>query len=73
MSLPEIISLTCISLGIAALLRFVWLDSMRFADVDGRPAEADPSVVSRRTVRRLALEAEAARVRAENDSLPWAA
>lgn len=73
MSLPQIISLSCIVLGIAAILRFIWLDSMNFPDVDARPAEADPSVVSRRTVRRLALEAEAARVRAENDSLPWAA
>ncbi len=73
MSLPEIISLTCISLGIAAFMRALWLDSTRFAEVGARPEEADPAIVSRRTVRRLAMEAEAARVRAENDSLPWAA
>ena len=32
MSALEIISLASLTLGAAALLRFVWLDSLRFAD-----------------------------------------
>ena len=67
----ETLSHISLSLGAAAILRFVWLDSLRFSEpgVD----TADPEVVSPRTARRLASQAEAARVLAETESLPRAA
>jgi len=71
MSALETLSLATLAIGVAAILRFVWLDSIRFAD---RGASlADPHAVSRRTAQRLALQAEAARVLAETESLPRAA
>lgn len=73
MSALETLSLASLSLGVAAILRFVWLDSLRFADTPGDSEAADPSIVSPRTAQRLALQAEAARVLAENEHLPRAA
>ena len=67
----ETLSLTLLAIGVAAILRFVWLDSLRFADSHGEIT--DPSRVSPRTAQRLALQAEAARVLAETESLPKAA
>ena len=67
----EILSLAALTVGAAAILRFVWLDSLRFADQGGETA--DPALVSPRTARRLAMEADAARVLAETESLPRAA
>ncbi len=67
----ETLSLASLTLGAAAILRFVWLDSLRFSD-QGSDA-ADPTLVSTRTAQRLALQAEAARVLAETESLPRAA
>lgn len=71
MSAIETLSLISLSLGAAAILRFVWLDSLRFAEPGA--ATADPRVVSPRTAQRLAMQAEAARVLAETESLPRAA
>jgi hypothetical protein len=67
----ETLSLAFLTLGVAAILRFVWLDSLRFADPTTE--SADPTLISSRTVERLALQAEAARVLAETESLPRAA
>ncbi len=69
MSALETLSLISLSLGAAAILRFVWLDSVRFSE----PGAADPEVISPRTAQRLAMQAEAARVLAETKSLPRAA
>lgn len=71
MSALETLSLASLTIGVAAILRFVWLDSLRFADSTGETS--DPTLVSPSTVRRLALQAEAARVLAETESLPKAA
>lgn len=71
MSALETLSLASLTVGVAAILRFVWLDSLRFADT-GTDA-ADHTIVSTRTAQRLALQAEAARVLAETESLPKAA
>ncbi|HRB13535.1 MAG TPA: hypothetical protein PKU70_11025 [Vicinamibacteria bacterium] len=67
----ETLSLASLAVGAAAILRFVWLDSLRFADQG--PDAADPVQVSARTAQRLALQAEADRVLAETESLPRAA
>ncbi len=72
MSALETVSLISLTFGVAAILRFVWLDSLRFAD-EGRADMADPGKVSPRTAQRLALQADAARVLAETESLPRAA
>ena len=48
MSALETLSLASLSLGVAAILRFVWLDSLRFADTPGDSEAADPSIVSPR-------------------------
>jgi len=67
----ETLSLATLAIGVAAILRFVWLDSLR---IGNRGASlADPNAVSHRTAQRLALQAEAARVLAETESLPRAA
>ena len=71
MSALEILSLASLTIGAAAILRFVWLDSLRFEDSSGE--NADPALVSHPTARRLALQAEAARALAETKSLPKAA
>ncbi len=71
MSALETLSLISLSLGAAAILRFVWLDSLRFSEPGADTT--DPAVVSSRTAQRLALQAEAARVLAETESLPRAA
>ena len=73
MSALETLSLASLTLGVAAILRFVWLDSFRFSDSPGDAEGADASRVSHRTAQRLALQAEAARVLAETESLPRAA
>ena len=73
MSALETLSLTALTLGIAAILRFVWLDSLRFSDTTGLAETPDPSRVSVQTARRLALQAEASRVRTEVENLPRAA
>ena len=72
MSLLETLSLAPIAVGAFAILRFVWLDSLRFVDIRSTES-ADPSIVSEVTVHRLALQADAARVRADNERLPHAA
>ena len=67
----EILSLISLTVGIAAILRFAWLDSLRFSE---RTEEmAGSGRVTPRTARRLAVEADAARVLAEVESLPKAA
>ena len=71
MSALEILSLASLTIGAAAILRFVWLDSLRFADLGA--SVSDSTQVSPRTAQRLALQAEAARVLAETESLPKAA
>lgn len=71
MSALETLSLASLTLGAVAILRFVWLDSLRFAESKGEAT--DPTAISPRTVQRLAMEAEAARVAAETESLPRAA
>lgn len=71
MSALETLSLASIAIGAVAMLRFIWLDSLRFSDV-GRP-ETQDGRVSSATAHRLALQADAARVRAENADLPRAA
>ena len=73
MSALEIVSLVSLSLGVAAVLRVVWLDSLRFSDAPGEAEAANAALVSPRTLQRLALQAEAARVLAETESLPKAA
>ena len=67
----EILSLVSLTIGAAAILRFVWLDSLRFADQGAD--SAGPNQVSPRTAQRLAMQADAARVAAETESLPRAA
>ena len=67
----EMFSLACLALGAAAILRFVWLDSLRFANTDAEAA--DPALLTPRTAKRLALEADASRVVAENENLSKAA
>jgi hypothetical protein len=67
----ETLSLASLAVGTAAILRFVWLDSLRFSDQGGDVA--DPTRISPRTAQRLALQADAARVLAETESLPKAA
>ena len=67
----EMLSLISVTVGIAAILRFAWLDSLRFSErTEGlsRGGRVTP-----RTAQRLALEADAARVLAETESLPKAA
>ncbi len=44
MSALETLSLACLTIGVAAILRFVWLDSLRFEDSSGETA--DPALVS---------------------------
>jgi len=67
----ETLSIISLTLGAAAILRFVWLDSKRFADATAEMAESGR--VTPRTAQRLALQADAARVQAETESLPKAA
>lgn len=67
----ETLSLVSLTIGAAAILRFVWLDSLRFSD-QGADATG-PSQVSPHTAQRLAMHADAARVVAETESLPRAA
>ncbi|MEO6401970.1 MAG: hypothetical protein ABIP62_08160 [Vicinamibacteria bacterium] len=69
-SLLETLSLAPIALGAAAILRFVWLDSLRFVDIVDSANAEDPAMVSQATAHRLALQADAARVRADNEGLP---
>ncbi len=71
MSALEILFLASLTIGVAAILRFVWLDSLRFADSNGETADA--VLVSPRTAQRLALQADAARILAESENLPKAA
>ncbi len=71
MTALETLSLTSLALGVAAVLRFVWLDSLRFSDRG--PESSDLASVSSHTAHRLAMQAEAARVQAETENLPWAA
>lgn len=68
MTALETLSLVSLTIGVAAILRFVWLDSLRFADLS-----ADPTLVSYRTAQRLAMQDEATRALAETESLPRAA
>ncbi|MBX7187800.1 MAG: hypothetical protein K1Y01_21840 [Vicinamibacteria bacterium] len=71
MSALETLSLVSLTIGAAAILRFVWLDSLRFADPGA--GEADSTRVSARTAQRLAMQADAARILEETESLPKAA
>jgi hypothetical protein len=71
MSALETLSLASLTIGAAAILRFVWLDSLRFSESGGEVT--DPAVISPRTAQRLAMQAEAARIAAETESLPRAA
>ncbi len=71
MSAVETLSLASLTIGVAAILRFVWLDSLRFEDLSADTAASE--LVSPRTAQRLALQAEAARALAETERLPKAA
>jgi hypothetical protein len=71
MSALETLSLASLTIGAACIFRFVWLDSLRFKEAGG--LTDDPGVISRGTAQRLALQADAARLTAETDSLPRAA
>jgi hypothetical protein len=71
MSALETLSLASLTIGAAAILRFVWLDSLRFADSGADTV--DPTQVSPRTAQRLAIQADAARILEETESLPKAA
>jgi hypothetical protein len=71
MSALETLSLASLTIGVAAILRFVWLDSLRFEDWSADTAAS--ALVSPRTAQRLALQAEAARALAETERLPKAA
>jgi len=71
MSALETLSLASLTIGVAAILRFVWLDSLRFAEQTAEMAGA--TRISASTARRLAFEADAARILAETESLPKAA
>jgi len=71
MSVLQTLTLAPIALGIAAILRFIWLDSLRFSDA--RVESSDPVRVSPATVHRLALQSEAARTQSETAHLPKAA
>ena len=73
MSALETLSLLSLSLGVAAVLRVVWLDSRQFSDVPNHAEVADPRLVSPPTVQGLARLAEVARIQAETESLPKAA
>jgi hypothetical protein len=66
----EMLSLISVTAGIAAILRFAWLDSLRFSD---RTHEMASARVTPKTAQRLALQADAARVLAETENLPKAA
>jgi len=70
MSAAQLLTLVSLTLGAAAILRFIWLDSLRFADPTARVASSN---VTRATAQRLAMQAEAARVHAETENLPKAA
>jgi hypothetical protein len=70
-SFIEPLSLTFLAAGIVAILRYVWLDSGRFNEIGSETA--DSSILSRATVQRVAMQAEAARVAAETVDLPRAA
>jgi len=67
----EILSLASLTIGAAAILRFVWLDSLRFSETTAEMAGSGR--ISPGTARRLALQADAARIAAETESLPRAA
>ena len=67
---PETVSLALIAIGAAAVLRFVWIDSLRFSDALQATGEGR---VNDELARRLALESNASRVRTENENLPRAA
>jgi len=71
MSALETLSLASLTIGALAILRFAWLDSLRFPEPVRETS--DPEVVSPGTAQRLAMQAEAARVLAETESLPRAA
>ena len=73
MSALETLSLLSLSRGDAAVLRVVWLDSLRFSEASSQAEVADTARVSPRTLRHLAHQAAAARVLAETESLPKAA
>jgi hypothetical protein len=73
MSALETLSLASMTLGVLAILRFVWVDSLRFHDDPVAAEVADSEKLSDRTTRRIALQAEADRVAAENSRLPRAA
>ena len=67
----ETLSLISLTLGTALILRFVWVDSIRFREIAAE--SSDPAVVSLPTARRLARQAEAARIQSETEGLPRAA
>jgi uncharacterized membrane protein YgcG len=71
MSALETLSLASLAIGAACVFRFVWLDSLRFKETDALTDDA--GVISRGTAQRLALQADAARLAAEPESLPRAA
>ena len=72
MSLVETLSLTSLALAVGGILRFVWLDSLRFAEVTAELA--NQPTLSPATMRRLAHQAEVERAQvSEAPSLPKAA
>jgi hypothetical protein len=73
MTALETLTLAPIAIGALAILRFVWVDSLRFTDFAGERSDAEVAEVSRGTRRRLALRAEAERVQADTENLPRAA
>jgi hypothetical protein len=71
MSALETLSLVTLTAGVAAILRFMWLDSLRFRDVSADAAEA--TQVRPRAAQPLTLKTEGARIHSETESLPKAA
>ena len=71
MSALQLLSLVSIALGVVAVLRFVWLDSLRFADHVDDPV--DSALVSPQPVRGLAAQAGTTRGLGDTQSLPRAA
>ena len=66
MSILETLSIATLGVSAAAVLRFAWLDSLRFS-------EAAAEVISAPTTARLRLQVDALRVLADADNLPRAA
>ena len=73
MSALEMLSLAPLVTGVAAILRFVWLDSQRFPEPSADGGRTEGVFVSRVRFERLVRQAEVARMMSEAGTLPKAA